>query len=65
MSRIIRSEFATNSMLSETARMPRLAPVDSAIVERARAAIRRHRMMRRVRAMLAAIVALAGFFVCY
>lgn len=61
----IRSEFTANNTLSETARAPRLAPVDPAIVERARAAIRRHRMKRRIRAMLAGIVALASIFTCY
>lgn len=43
MARPIRSEAAINRALGDTARAPRLAPVDYATIERARAAIRRHR----------------------
>lgn len=57
MSRIIRSEAATNRALAATARAPRLAPIDPAIIGRTRAAIRRHRTKRLALAL--AIVAAA------
>lgn len=57
--RIIRSEAVTNRALADTARAPRLAPIDPATIGRTRAAIRRHRAKRRALAALATLSALA------
>jgi len=59
--RIIRSEAAIVAILADTARAPRLAPIDSATIDRTRAAIRRHRAKRRAIAL--AVVVAAGALV--
>lgn len=59
MSRIIRSESAIVAMLADTARAPRLEPIDPATIGRTRAAIRRHRAKRRALAALATLSILA------
>lgn len=60
MSRIIRSESAIVAILSDTARAPRLEPIDPATIGRTRAAIRHHRAKRRALAALATLSVLAA-----
>lgn len=56
MSRILRSEAATNGILADTARAPRVVTVDPAVIDRTRAAVRRHRAKRKTVAALLALV---------